>query len=245
MSITGDEKSVPLRVGYPVADTIGGLTAAFAICAALNNRDSGAFIDVSMLEAVIATMGWAVSNWLIAGVAPGAHGNENVTAAPSGAFQAADGLVNIAANKDEQWQVLAKHIGREDLLQHPDYRTREDRKANRYALKAEIEKALETRPAREVARELNILGVPAGAVLSVPDILAHEVIASRGILAGFPAVPGAERPIRVLRTGVKLNGRAPGVDDPPPRLGEHNSEILAGLGLSADEIDELKGEGVI
>ena len=141
--------------------------------------------------------------------------------------------------------LLAKHIGREDLLSRAEFLTREDRKANRYALKAEIEKALETRPARELARELNSLGVPAGAVFNVPDILAHEVIASRGMLAEFPAVPGTDRDIQILRTGVKVNGSAPGVEDPPPRLGEHNAEVLGGLGLDSDEIDQLRREGVI
>ena len=72
MSITGDADTAPYRVGYPMADTIGGMTAAFAVAAALANKaeDRGTFIDVSMLEAVIATMGWVVSNHLIAGQAP-------------------------------------------------------------------------------------------------------------------------------------------------------------------------------
>ena len=113
MSITGDDRSGPFRVGYPIADTIGGLTAAMAVCAALNNRDKGTFIDVSMLESVLATTGWVISNWLIAGVHPGAHGNDNITSSPSGTFQAADAPINIAANKEEQWRVLARHLGRE------------------------------------------------------------------------------------------------------------------------------------
>src|SRR5690606_35999128 len=67
MSITGDSESAPLRVGYPVADTVGGITAAFAIASTLadRNRTEGVFIDVSMLEATMATMGWVVSNYLI------------------------------------------------------------------------------------------------------------------------------------------------------------------------------------
>ena len=78
MSVTGDPESAPLRVGYPVCDTLGGITAAFAICAALVRRartGAGEHIDVSMLEATLAAMGWAVSNWLIAGVRPSPMGN--------------------------------------------------------------------------------------------------------------------------------------------------------------------------
>lgn len=247
MSITGAPETAPYRVGYPICDTIGGLTAAFAISAALNGRKKtgGAFIDVSMLEATLATMGWAVSNWLIAGVRPAPHGNENVTSAPSGAFRAADGLLNIAANKQEQWEVLCRHIGREDLLTRPDYATREDRKANRLTLKAELEKTLTARPARDWARELNRLGVPAGAVFEVPEILSHPQIANRGLIAEFDDVPGAGHGIRVLRTGVKIDGAPPGVGSPPPRLGEHNAEIYGEIGVTPEELDRLKEEGAI
>ena len=73
MSVTGDPDSAPLRVGYPVADTMGGITAAFAIAAALFRRErsgEGELIDVSMLESTLVAMGWQVSNWLIAAVRP-------------------------------------------------------------------------------------------------------------------------------------------------------------------------------
>jgi crotonobetainyl-CoA:carnitine CoA-transferase CaiB-like acyl-CoA transferase len=247
MSITGSAESAPLRVGYPIADTIGGITAAFAVCAALNGRKrtGGVFIDVSMLEAVIATMGWVVSNWLIAGVRPSPQGNENPTSAPSGAFQARDGLINIAANKDEQWEALIRHIGRADLLDRAEYKTREDRKVNRVALKVELEQTLKSRPAREWAKELNGFGVPAGAVLDVPEILGHEVIAKRGMLAEFANVPGVERDITVLRTGIKINGTPPSVDSPPPQLGEHNVEVYREIGVNAEEVARLKEEGVL
>ena len=245
MSITGDRDSAPLRVGYPVADTIGGLTAAFAIAAALNDRERGRFIDVSMLEAMLAAMGWVVSNWLVAGVEPEPRGNENVTAAPSGAFQCSDGLLNISANKQEQWEILCDHLGRPELKAHPDYCDREDRKANRRQLKAELETVLTTRSARHWAQELNAAGVPAGAVLTVPDILAHSQIAERGLLAEFPDAPGVGRGIRIVRTGIKLDGVAPAVEDPPPPLGEHNDEIYGALGLSPSEIGRLRDEGTL
>ena len=247
MPVTGDADSAPLRVGTPIADTVGGLTAAFAISAALQGRErsGGAFIDVSMLESMVATMGWAVSNWLIAGVEPTPNGNENPTSAPSGAFQALDGPVNIAANKDEQWETLARHIGRADLLDRDEFRTREDRKRHRSALKAEIEAALASRPARDWAKEFNRLGVPAGAVFDVPGILAHDVLATRGLLAKFQDVPGVDRDITVLRTGAKVDGAAPAVERPPPRLGEHNAEVYGALGIDAEALAELEREGVL
>lgn len=245
MAITGDADSAPLRVGYPVADTVGGLTAAMAISAALNAAERGAFIDVSMLESLIATMGWAVSNWLVAGQRPTPNGNENLTSAPSGTFETGEGPINIAANKDEQWVILARHIGRADLLDDPDYATREDRKRNRVALKAEIETALAARPARLWARELNQMGVPAGAVLELPEILDHEVIRERGMIARFDAVDGVDRPVSVLRTGMKIDGQAPSVDSPPPALGADNDTILAAMGFAADEIATMRERGEI
>lgn len=243
MSITGDQ--TPLRVGYPLSDTVGGLTAAMAITAALSATPRGCFIDVSMLEATLATMGWVVSNHLIGGVEPARHGNENPTSAPSGTFQASDGLLNIAANKDEQWEALAQYLGREDLLGRAEFATREDRKSNRLRLRAELETVLTTRPAEEWANGLNKIGVPAGPVLSVPQALAHPQVAERGMIAQFPAPDGVGRDISLLRTGFSIGGERPKVDRPPPVLGADTDRILGELGFSAIQIAELRAEGVI
>ncbi|WP_417672160.1 CaiB/BaiF CoA transferase family protein [Roseibium sp.] len=245
MSITGDAESAPLRVGYPIADSVGGITAAFAISSALNASPRGCFIDVSMLESVLATMGWVVSNYLIAGVEPTANGNENITSAPSGAFEAGGGLINIAANKDEQWELLANHLGVAELIDRPEYATREDRKRNRLALKADLEAVLKTRPARVWAKELNRLGVPAGAVLTVPEVLKTPQIAERGFLSEFQDVPGVDRTISVVTTGIKLDGEALNVETPPPLLGEHNKEIWGSLGVCDEELIELQKDGAI
>ncbi len=245
MSITGTVEGGPTRVGYPVADTIGGLTAAFAITAALNRRPRGAFIDVSMLESVLATMGWVVSNHLIAGVIPEAHGNENPTSAPSGTFSTATDPINVAANSDNQWVVLTDHLGLAGLRDRTEYATREDRKRNRARLRAEIEAVLTTRPAKDWVEELNRIGVPAGAVLSVPEVLRSKQIASRGFLASFENAPGVGRSVEIARTGVKLDREATAVDSPPPKLGQHNREVWGRIGMSDSEIERLERHGVI
>lgn len=247
MSITGAPDNAPYRVGYPMADTIGGMTAAFAIAAALADRQrtGGTFIDVSMLEAVMATMGWVVSNHLIAGRAPQPMGNDNFTASPSGTFRTADGLLNIAANKQEQFEALCRVVERPDLPQDPRFRERQGRLQHRAELKAQLEAALAARTTEAWWPLLNQAGVPAGPVYTVGEALAHPQVASRGMIGRFDDVPGVGRDIRVVRTGFKIDGQAPRVDTPPPTLGQHSSEILASLGYSAGEIAQLQDEQAI
>lgn len=247
MSITGDADSAPLRVGFPVADTIGGLTAAMAVCAALaeHERSSGRFIDVSMLDSVLATMGWAVSNLLVAGRAARPMGNQNPTACPSGTYRTGQGLLNIAANKQEQFEALARVIARPGLWADPRYARPEERLAHRAALNAEIEAALAAHPASHWWPLLTQAGVPAGPVLSVQEALAHPQVAHRGLVAHYEPLPGMEREIRVVRTGLHIDGHAPSVSGPPPQLGQHTLSVLDELGLSAEQIEELRRQGAI
>jgi crotonobetainyl-CoA:carnitine CoA-transferase CaiB-like acyl-CoA transferase len=229
MSITGTLETAPLRVGYPVCDTLGGLAGAFAIAAALTRRATtgqGAFLDVSMLEATLSALGWPVSNYLTANVESPPMGNDNFTAAPSGAFRAADGLVNIAANKQEQFVTLARLIGRPELVDDPRFAERDSRKANRAALNALIEEALAADTAAAWEKRLNEAGVPAGRVLSVPQVLAEPQIVGRGMTVTFDDVVGVERPVSVVRGGFLVDGEAPRPVRPPPALDQHRDEIL-------------------
>lgn len=248
MSITGSEDSAPLRVGYPMADTIGGITAAFAIASALVRQQrtgEGDFIDVSMLDSAIVTMGWVVSNYLIAGVTPRPMGNENFTAVPSGTFRTGAGLLNIAANKQEQFEALMDVIERPELKADPRFAKRESRKKNRAALTAEIEQALSAKSALAWEGILSGIGVPAGRVLAVPEALAHPQIVERELLRQFDGVAGLDRPIKLTRAGFKMAGGNPDIDSPPPMLSQHTDPILADLGYTSAEIQQMHDNQVV
>jgi crotonobetainyl-CoA:carnitine CoA-transferase CaiB-like acyl-CoA transferase len=245
MSVTGDAQSAPLRVGYPVCDTVGGITAALAVCAALVDARAtgrGRMIDISMLEATLASMGWIVSNYLNGGVVPIPMGNENFTAAPSGTFRTTEGLLNIAANETYQYEKLCDLIGRPDLKTDPRFSDREIRKRNRAAINKEVEGALSARCAAEWESLMIEAGVPAGRVLTVPEILSDPHLKGRQFVTSFETRLGTQR---VTRGGFDFPDEAAVPSGPAPQLSQHTEDWLRKFGYDAAKILELRNAGAI
>ncbi|MPM47649.1 Acetyl-CoA:oxalate CoA-transferase [bioreactor metagenome] len=237
MSITGDSETAPLRVGYPLCDTLGGMTAAFAICAALVRRGQsgeGAFVDVSMLDSTLVSMGWIVSNLLIAGQQPTPMGNENFTAAPSGMFSTGDGPINIAANKQQQFEMLCDLIGAPELKTDPRFAERETRKRNRFALKGLIEQQLATADAATWEKKFNEAGIPAGQVLNMSQALSQPQVQHRNLFAKVPFGHANRTELQLARSGFQVDGHATGPATAPPLRGQHSEEILGELTAAAD-----------
>lgn len=248
MSITGAPENAPYRVGYPISDTIGGMSAAFAIASLLARREGksgeAVFVDVSMLASTISTMGWVVSNYLIAGKVPQPMGNDNFTASPSGTFRTGNGLLNIAANKQEQFEALCQAVGKPELIADERFSIRQARLDHRRELKEYLEEALAAKSAVEWERDLNAVGVPSGCVLTVPEALNHPHLVTRGMIGNYENVPEVGT-VKIFRPGFKLNGLSPQVEDPPPTLGQHSTEVLKELGYSDEEIEQLARDKAI
>ena len=246
MAINGDERLNPLRAGFPVCDTVGGLNAAFAIMAALYYRaqtGEGQFIDIALLDSIMPLMGWVAANLLIGGQPPSLLGNDNFTAAPSGMFKTKDGYINIAANQQEQWENLADELGLPELKTDPRFQERDVRKANRCLLTPLIESKLTEMATAHWVDVLNAKGIPAGDVLSLDEALTSPQAQYRQVLADVKQ-PGIGD-IKIFNLTAKFSKTPARIETPPPILSQHTKEILTGLGYTDEEQKALKEKMVV
>jgi formyl-CoA transferase len=246
MAINGDERLNPLRCGFPVCDTVGGLNAAFAILAALYHREKtgeGQFIDIALLDSIMPLMGWVAANLLIGKQPPALMGNDNFTAAPSGTFATRDGHINIAANKQEQWEALADILELPDLKADPRFRQRDVRKRNRKVLTELIESKLKLKETDYWVERLNARGIPAGAILGLEAALRQEQVLHRETLQTVHAEGIGD--LKLFNLTAKFEKTPAYIETPPPRLSEHTDEVLARLGYSGEEIAGLRKIGAI
>ena len=246
MAINGTPELNPLRSGFPVCDTVGGLNAAFAIMGALFHRErtgEGQFIDIALLDSIMPLMGWVAANLLIGKKQPQLLGNDNFTAAPSGTFKTADGHINIAANKQEQWEKVADLVGLPELKFDPRFQERDTRKKNRFLLTPILEEKLTQKSTAYWVEEFNKNGVPAGDILSLEDALAAPQIQFRNTLQTIVDDDIGE--LNLFNLTAKFEKTPGEIESAPPRLSQHTFEILRELDYSDADINNFKNEQII
>lgn len=246
MAVNGDERLNPLRCGFPVCDTVGGINAAFAIMAALYYREhtgEGQFIDIALLDSIMPLMGWVAANLLIGGQQPDLLGNDNFTAAPSGMFKTQDGYINIAANQQQQWEDLVDELGLPRLKTDPRFQERDTRKGNRFLLTPLLEAKLTQNTTAHWVEVLNARGIPSGDVVSLETALTSEQARYRQVIADVDQ-PGIGN-IKIFNMTAKFSKTPAQIEMPPPRLSENTAVILGELGYGAEEMKVLKEKLVI
>lgn len=246
MAINGDENLNPLRAGFPVCDTVGGLNAAFAIMSALYHKEKtgeGQFIDVALIDSTMPLLGWVAANLMIGGQEPPLLGNDNFSSAPSGTFKTLDGYINIAANKQEQWEDLADILELSELKDDPRFKIRDHRKKHRTELTPYINSKLQAKETKYWVDILNKAGIPAGEILKLGDALESPQIKHRNTFTEVE-IEGVGK-VQAFNCTAKFNKTTANVTKAPPKLSENTDEILALLGIDSNEVVKLKSEKVI
>jgi crotonobetainyl-CoA:carnitine CoA-transferase CaiB-like acyl-CoA transferase len=232
MMLSGAEGDPPVRIGFPIVDTLTGQTAAVAILGALLQRQrtgEGAYIDVSMLEATMAFMTSALTPYLVTGESLKRLGNTGYSGLPTAAlFETADGRhVSLGVVQENQFAALCRHLNRTDWLEDARFATPDARRANFDAMFAELSRIFRTRDADHWERELSAVNIPCGKIRCVGE--AAQLCGPQALLnvniGGFPG--GSE--VTVPNAGFGMVPGAPGTDEPPPRLDQHREEIMQWL----------------
>jgi crotonobetainyl-CoA:carnitine CoA-transferase CaiB-like acyl-CoA transferase len=243
MAMTGTPEVNPVKFGSPAVDYATGMTGAFALTAALYQRErtgKGQRIDMAMLDVALILMSSHLTGYLRNGVHPKPNGNRNPHATNS-AYQAKDGLVMLGASNLRQQRRLWTLLERPDMIK----KTNEERDADRKREAQVLSEIMLTRTADEWEEFLQARHVPAARVRTMGEALEDPHLEARGVRhrhAGATDVDGAFT-VPVAAFGFADGG--PRVDTPPPGLGQHTAEILTELGYGDAEQAKLRAAHVI
>jgi len=246
MSITGEPAGGPMRAGFAICDTIGGMTAALAVSSALFQRTHtgrGQFVDVAMLDAALAFIPGPVSEYTVAGIEQRQIGNGSVSRKPTASrFRAGQGFIVLAVLTEKQFAGLMRTIGRADALDDPRFKDWAARTDNEPALRQVIEGALATDDPKTWEAKLTAADVPCACIWKIDEIVEHPQLEHRDVLQMVDSRFG---PMKLVGSGFRLAHGSPSIDRAPPTLGEHTDEILGEAGYTPADIERLRRDGII
>ena len=247
MSITGTAESGPVKVGVAIIDLVAGLMLGKAIVSALYAREKngvGQKIDTSLLEAEVAALINAGSNYLIGGIVPGRWGNTHPSIVPYQSFQTADSFLVLGAASEAIWQRLCPALNRPDLTDDSRFAKNPQRVQNRQELISILSKIFLTRTTAEWLEVLNRADVPCAPVQTIDQVFAASQVRQRKMLIEVEHPTAGS--LKMAGIPVKFSATPSAVRLPPPLLGQHSSEVLeTWLGMTRDKIEELKSKQVI
>ena len=234
MSLTGPSPDEPTKVGVPIGDLLAGIYGAYGAVAALYDRDRtghGTVVRTSLLAAIVGVHGFQGTRWTVAGEIPRAEGNHHPSIAPYGAFECADGIVQIAVGSEGLWARFAPLV---DLdVADSRYATNADRVARRTELAQHINTVFRTQPMSYWLARLGDIGVPAGEVRTLDRVYEWAQTRSQGLVIDVehPTLG----PIQLPGPPLRFDGRGRTTHAAPPVLGQHNTAVRTWL----DGLDEL------
>jgi crotonobetainyl-CoA:carnitine CoA-transferase CaiB-like acyl-CoA transferase len=240
LSVNGDPETGPVRVGVSIVDMVTGLNTAIGILMAAEERHrsgKGQFLEVTLYDAALSILLPYPHNWFMSGNPPRMMGNRSPNIAPYDLFPTAGHKLFLAVGNDRQFRRLCAELGRPEIAEDPRFATNADRLNHQVELRSALEEPLSGEDGEAFAKRLMEIGIPAGAVMSVPDAMTHPHTVHRGMVVDAGGIRTIGTPIKMARTPA-------GPPREPPGFAAQSAEILAEFGFSTDEIETLTENGV-
>jgi len=246
MAITGPDRDTPMKVGPGVGDIIPAITCAFGIVSAIlraHKTGRGQFVDVGMVDAVLAVCERIMHQHSFAQTLPVPEGNHHPLLCPFGMFPAKDGFVTIAAHADTHFPILCRLIDQPEMATDPRLATVQDRRAHQSEINEAVSAFTRQRTKQELLKHLGGQ-VPFSPVYNVRDIVADPHFAAREMLPWVPH-PGLDHAVQIAGVAIKMSETPGKVRHRAPLLGEHTDHYLESIGCGAGEIERLRGEKIV
>jgi formyl-CoA transferase/CoA:oxalate CoA-transferase len=246
MSITGESAGTPVRTGTSVVDLSTGANAAQGILAALYVRErtgKGQRVDVSLLGSTIAWMTYHAVAYFATGNVPQRMGSSHPSVAPYGAFPTRDGFLVVAIAFGSHWKKFCEVTGTPEYIDHPMLNTNAARIENREFMEATVTAILSERSALEWGGLMDAAGIPCSPIHSLDQVMSLPQALHMGYVATVPH-PEIDD-LRMPGIHISFSDSPSSIRLPPPRLGEHNHEVLKEAGYTSSEIEAFESAGVI
>lgn len=227
MAITGTVETGPIRSGIAICDVLGALCATIGVLAALVERAEsgrGQIVRTSLLEAMLGMMSMQAGKYFATGVDPKPEGNHHPVIAPYGAFETSDGHVQLQVMHERHFVALAKACGRPEWLDDPKMNSNPARAANMPYVRETVARAMKTRSTAEWLRDLRAADIGCGPILTVAEAFRSAQALATDMVQHMRLADGTE--VTIPGFPVKLSRTPAALHRPPPRLGEHTTEVL-------------------
>ncbi len=251
MSITGERDDLPgggpMKVGIAITDILTGMYASLAITAAIAHCErggSGQYIDMALLDSMVAFNANQISGYLVSGNIPRRYGNAHPNVVPYQVFPCRDGHIILAIGNDSQFASFCKVAGRPELAGDERFRLMTGRIVNRDALIPLIAAIMRERGMHEWIEVLEAANVPCGPINNMQQVFEDPQVQHRGLKVEIPTPAGVSCP--TVASPMRFSGTPVEYKVPPPALGQHTQEILQGLlGMERQALEALAAKGIV
>ena len=249
MSITGEKKGNPTKIGVGVSDIITGLYSTIGILSALRFKEltgKGQHLDISLMDSQVSWLSYVAQNYLISGEIPKRIGNDHPSIVPYQTVKAKDGLMVLAIANDRQFKEFCGYAKISNLINDPKFKTNSSRVKNRCDLNKIINKIIKKKTIKQWVEGLVKVNVPCGPINNIQQVFEDKQVKSRKMVISMKHSKSKNKKIKLIANPINFSESKIQYKKPPPKLGQDTISVLKKfLKLDSKDLLDLKKKKII